>query len=180
MMCPITFLLTASGLMIEKVRSMGMAADLSADSALGQDLEAQALEVVAELGIAARQDEQAVDQRPRRDRGERFAQHGQPALGVAAFLLEVRQRDRDGVLAELAGLADRARALVRQTVVADPHAHDIRAPARLLRPHDAAQLTARGLDLRDASGLEARLAALERLAADDDRDGLTVEDVRDA
>src|SRR5262245_26866640 len=89
------------------------------------------------------------------------------------------ERDRDRVLAELALLADRARALVGETVVADPDPHRVHRAARLLRLDRAAELAARRLDGQHPALGEALLAALERSTADDDRDRVAVKDRSD-
>jgi hypothetical protein len=100
---------------------------------------------------------------------------------------------RDRVLAEHAIRADRARALVRDAFVAHPDPHVVpqghllalrlagvwRAPA-LRRHHASAQLAAARLGVQHALLGEALLAALEGLTTHDHRDGLAVEDVRDA
>ena len=54
--------------------------------------------------------------------------------------LEVRERDRDRVLAELRLRADRTRALIREPVVAHPDPHAVVRATRFLRLDAPVQL----------------------------------------
>src|SRR5690606_1595892 len=91
-----------------------------------EHLEAQPLERVVEIRIAAREHEQTLDERRLRDRLERLLEHAEVDLGLLALGLEVMERDRDRVLAELAALPDRTRALVGEALLAHPDPHDVR------------------------------------------------------
>ena len=143
-------------------------------------VEAHPLEVIGERWIAAGHDEQAIDERRRRDRLQRFAQNAEAALGIGALLLEVRQGDRDGVLTELVLYADRAGALVGQAVFTDPDPDGVGGAAGLGGFDATAKLASTGGHVLNALLGEAAFASLEHVSADDDRDGVAVQDVRDS